>query len=94
MPEIDSTGPECLNCGHTFPLHSDGYFCYARADGTLSPVATGETCLCGYWNPPVETEPEPEPEAPTEPDPTDADDTVPAPATPPDSTGPAGGATP
>lgn len=64
----------CLNCGHTFDLHSDGYFCYARPDGTLSPILTGQTCRCGYWNPPVE----PEPEVPGEPEP-EPNDGTPAP---------------
>lgn len=59
--------PQCLNCGHTFALHTDQYFCYALADGTPSPILTGKTCLCGYWNPPAD-EPEPEPEVPSDPE--------------------------
>ena len=63
--------PECLNCGHTFALHTDGYFCYALADGTASPVLTRHTCRCGYWNPPTEPE---VPAEPTEPEPGEPED--------------------
>lgn len=50
--------PGCLNCGHAEDRH-DPYGCYTNPDGTRAPELKGYTCLCGFWSPPVEPDPDP-----------------------------------